>query len=368
MSSLHGWPRRQFLGFLSSIAAMGSAQSIVQRALALPLQGETWPGEVRREFIYETAPFPECHASTIVETPSGMFCSWFGGTEEKHPDVGIWTSRLTSSGWSTPVEVANGVWSDGKRYPTWNPVLFQFPEGPLALYYKVGPDPASWWGMQMFSHDEGKTWSKPEQLPEGILGPIRNKPVLLRDGSLLCGSSTEHDGWRLHMERTKDKGKTWERIAPEEIRGEEAIQPTILSLGGDSLVILNRARRAGKILASRSDDLGKTWSKLAPLHLPNNNSGIDAVTTRSGKHYLVYNHTPRGRTPLCVAVSDDATTWKPVFVLEQAPGEYSYPAIIEGSDGLLHITYTWKREKIAYVVLDPTKLVAREYVNGEWPR
>jgi predicted neuraminidase len=132
-------------------------------------------------------------------------------------------------------------------------------------------------------------------------------------------------------------------------------------------MILNRARSAGKVLASRSDDNGKTWSKLAPISLPNNNSGIDAVTTKSGKHYLVYNHTPRGRTPLCVAVSEDAQIWRPAYVLESVAGEYSYPAIIEGGDGRLHITYTWKRQRIAYVVLDPTTLMPREYKDGAWP-
>ncbi len=357
--------RRGFVGVASAIALMGA----IGRVSATGAQSRVWPGEVLREFIYEKAPFPECHASTIVETPKGLMCAWFGGTEEKHPDVGIWVSHRSGSGWSAPVEVANGVWSDGKRYPSWNPVLFRYSEGPLALFYKVGPDPSSWWGMQMFSSDQGKTWSKGEKLPEGILGPVRNKPVLLSDGSLLCGSSTEHDGWRLQMERTADWGKSWEKIAPETINsGVEAIQPTILKLGGEKLMILNRARKAGKVLASTSTDNGKTWSQLAPISLPNNNSGIDAVTTKSGKHYLVYNHTPKGRTPLCVAVSEDAVTWRPVYVLENVAGEYSYPAIIEGSDGLLHITYTWKREKISHVVLNPAKLKPGEYLkDGGWP-
>jgi predicted neuraminidase len=356
--------RRSLLGAI----AASTATAIVGHAQPAAPQAKKWPGEVNRSYVYEKAPFPECHASTIVETPAGLICSWFGGTEEKHPDVGIWTSHLHGGAWSTPVEVANGVWSDGKRYPTWNPVLFQYPDGPLALFYKVGPDPSSWWGMQMVSSDHGKTWSMPKKLPEGILGPIRNKPVLLSDDSLLCGSSTEHDGWRLQMEKTPDRGKTWQRIAPSTINtGLEAIQPTILKLGGEKLQILNRARRAGKILASHSNDNGETWSKLEPIALPNNNSGIDAVTTRSGKHYLVYNHTPKGRTPLCVAVSEDAKTWRPAFVLESAPGEYSYPAIIESADGMLQITYTWKRQKISHVVLDPAKLQPGEYSNGDWP-
>ena len=88
---------------------------------------------VHSEFIYETAPFPSCHASTIEETKSGLITAFFGGTDEKNPDVGIWVSRHENGKWTPPVEVANGVQPDGKRHPTWNPVLFQPRTGPLLL-------------------------------------------------------------------------------------------------------------------------------------------------------------------------------------------------------------------------------------------
>src|SRR5262245_52226769 len=81
---------------------------------------------LKSEFIYEKAPFPQCHASTIAESKSGLVAAWFGGTEEKHPDVGIWVSYFDDGKWTVPVEVANGVQGEGKpRLPTWNPVLFQ---------------------------------------------------------------------------------------------------------------------------------------------------------------------------------------------------------------------------------------------------
>src|SRR5688500_18351821 len=116
-------------------------------SMQMTLKAEsTIPGCVKSQFIYETAPFPQCHASTIVERASGLVAVWFGGTIEKHPDVGIWLARLVDDRWTTPVEVANGVESPSKRYPCWNPVLFQVPGGPLQLYYKVGPSPSEWWG------------------------------------------------------------------------------------------------------------------------------------------------------------------------------------------------------------------------------
>src|SRR5437773_45129 len=91
---------------------------------------------VKSEFIFETAPFPSCHASTIVETPSGLVAAWFGGTAEKNPDVGIWVSRRVDGHWTVPVEVADGVQSPARRYPTWHPVLFQPKTGSLHLFFK----------------------------------------------------------------------------------------------------------------------------------------------------------------------------------------------------------------------------------------
>src|SRR5712671_2701713 len=127
---------------------------------------------LRSEFIFERAPFPSSHASTIVDTRDGLVAAWFGGTRERDPDVGIWVSRRDASGWTPPVEVANGVQADGTRHPCWNPVLFQPKEGSLMLFYKVGPSPSRWWGMLRTSSDGGHTWSEARRLPEDILGPI----------------------------------------------------------------------------------------------------------------------------------------------------------------------------------------------------
>src|SRR5262249_7172950 len=131
------------------------------------------PGDkayLHAELIYSLTdrPTPQCHASTVVETPTGLVAAWFGGTRERNPDVGIWVSRFEGKAWSKPVEVANGVQSPDKRFPCWNPVLFQpltpapLPGGekgerPLLLFYKVGPSPGAWWGMLTTSSDNGKT-------------------------------------------------------------------------------------------------------------------------------------------------------------------------------------------------------------------
>jgi predicted neuraminidase len=292
-----------------------------------------------------------------VKDGDALLAAWFGGKAEGDPSVGIWLARDTGSGWGKPVEVANGHVADGRRFPCWNPVLFRPSKGPLMLFYKMGPSPSTWWGMVMTSTDAGITWSNAEQLPELILGPIKNKPLELADGTLLCGSSTEGpEGWRLEMDWTPDLGKTWLKTRPLN-DGKEfgAIQPSILKLEGGALGLVCRSKQ-GKVLFARSRDAGRTWSPLAALDVPNPNSGIDAVTLADGRHLLVYNDTPKGRTPLSVAVSKDGVAWRNVLTLESEPGEYSYPAVIQTPDGRVHVTYTWRREKVRHVVIDPAKL------------
>ena len=303
-------------------------------------------------FIYESAPYPSCHASTIEETPSGLVGAWFGGKHEKNPDVGIWFSHYVNGKWETPVEIANGIQSDGKRYPLWNPVLYQVPGKELILFYKDGPAPDEWWGMLKRSFDGGKTWSKAERLPKDIYGPIKNKAVLLQDGTLLCPSSSEDHDWRLHMEFTRDLGKTWSRTGPlNDGVTTSAIQPSILFLPDGRLQLVCRSEN-GFILQAFSSDQGHTWTALEPSNLMNPNSGIDAVTLKDGRHVIVYNPVKKGRSPISVAISSDGKTWKDVATLENEPGEeFSYPAVIQTKDGKVHITYTWKRKKIKHVIL-----------------
>ena len=332
-------------------------------------------GVIKSEFIYETAPFPECHASTLAEAKGGLVAAWFGGTKEKNPDVGIWVARLEKGKWTTPVEVANGVESPSKRYPTWNPVLYQPKSGALLLFYKVGPSPDIWWGMLLRSTDGGKTWSKPERLPDGIAGPIKNKPVELSNGDLLCPSSSEDKGWRVHFERTANLGKTWQRTdAINDGKEFGVIQPTVFFHPRGRLQALFRSRQ-GKIVGSWSDDNGRTWDSLSATTLPNPNSGIDGVTLKDGRHLLVYNHviTKPGkwgdRAPLNVALSADGKTWLAALTLERGPAsaEYSYPAVMQTRDEMVHITYTWNRKKVKHVVVDPRKLSLREMKDGVWP-
>ncbi len=344
---------------------------------AAAARGEDAPSAVIRSgFIYEKAPYPQCHASTIVETKGGvMAAAWFGGTHEKHPDVCIWFARFEKGAWTEGVQLADGVQPDGSRHPTWNPVLFQPPYGDLILFYKVGPDPFTWWGMVMTSPDGGRTWSEPRRLPEGVLGPIKNKPVVLADGTWLSPSSTEAGegmgsatgaGWRLHFEISTDEGRHWTLTdlvaSPLNI---DAIQPSILIHPNGALQAVARARQ-GALASSWSHDGGRTWSPIGAVDLPNPNSGTDASTLADGRHLMIYNHAGheparpgRGpRYPLNVGLSKDGLSWRNVLTLENEalPHGYAYPAVVQASDGLVHVTYTHDRTRLRHVILDPARL------------
>jgi alpha-L-rhamnosidase len=323
---------------------------------------------VQSEFIFDqrhlAAPFS--HAPTIAETPSGLVVAWFAGRGEGS-DTKIYISRTGQdwTGWTAPVAVA-----DGGTLASWNPVLFQPRHGPLFLFYKIGSDPRHWQGRFKVSVDDGRTWSSPFSLPEGILGPTKNKPLELADGTILCPSSRQSSrGWEVVIERIRPAGpddllagKNWAVASPLNGRSLMAIQPALLDLGGGKILLLARNRQWNpflrqSIVQAGSTDGGLHWSSLTPSRLPNPNSGIDVVGLQDGRSLLVYNPTWFFRTPLGVALSaDQGRTWKYCLSLEAGRGEYSYPAVIQSHDGLVHIVYTWKKQSIRHVVLDPRVL------------
>jgi alpha-L-rhamnosidase len=317
------------------------------------------PSIVTDEFLYKTAPFPQCHAATIVELKDGSLVSaFFGGMYERHPGVCIYVCRKAKGAheWTKPQLVADGTFPNAPRKACWNPVLYQIPGGDLMLYFKIGSSVSDWTGWYVSSKNGGKTWSKRVQLPDGILGPIKNKPIYNK-GRIISPSSYESGGWRLHFELSDDNGKTWRKtadvIAKDTIK---AIQPTILVLPDGRLEALCRTR-SRHIGITFSNDNGETWSELDLIDTPNNNSGLDAVNMNDGRYALVCNNMPiepdkaKGpRTPLSIGYSTDGIHWGDWVTLEDSPiSQYSYPSVIQGADGHLHIVYTWRRLRVKHV-------------------
>ena len=345
-------------------------------AMKLDVGAGKWrKGIVEEKFLYESAPFPECHAATIAETPEGLIAAFFGGTKERNPDVEIWITKKKGDEWTAPISVANGVINDTLRKACWNPVLYQIPKGELLLFYKIGNSVSDWSGHLIRSFDNGTTWTEPEDLPNGFIGPVKNKPEMV-DGKIICPSSMEGSpGWRIHFEITEDKGKTWRKVGPiNDGKTVNVIQPSILFHKDGRLQVLGRSRN-GAIAQAWSSDKGETWTDVTLSNLPNNNSGTDAVTLKDGRQLVVYNHvkTPEGakkglRTPLNISLSNDGINWNASLVLDDSPiSQYSYPSVIQGKDGYIHVVYTWRRQRIKYVKIDPKKLETVQLTGELWP-
>ena len=236
--------------------------------------------------------------------------------------------------------------------PHWNPVLFPFRDR-LFLYYKKGKPIPRWYTCLRVLQD-GK-WSEPDILVPGDLGgrgPVKNKPILLKKGTICAPASLEYKRrpirgrkWQAFADSSRD-GLSWQAQKPIPA-GADLIQPSFWE-SATGLHALLRSD-AGAIYRSDSRDGGITWSKARATKLPNNNSGID--TAYDGRVYVVYNPVGKNwgpRTPLAVSVSqDDGATWGETLLLEDAKGEYSYPSMI-AADGALHVVYTHQRRGIVY--------------------
>lgn len=191
------------------------------------------------------------------------------------------------------------------------------------------------------------------------------------------------------------------------------VHMNIQPVADGSLLALFRSRWADSIYESRSTDDGSTWSEPVPTELPNNNSSIQFTALADGRLALVYNHSRAGegterrlslydeidddgladeqgvaepdasafaeddgvkrafwgtpRSPMTLAISEDSgRSWPVRRNLDVGDGyclsnnsrdglnrEYSYPSIHQGPDGALNIAYTYFRQAIKFVRVDP---------------
>lgn len=311
-----------------------------------------------KEFIFEenNRPTPACHASTVLPLRNGsVFAAWFGGSAEGKDDVDVWVAKREGGRWKEAQRI-----SANANVPHWNPVLFLKEDGGVVLYFKVGKKIDSWQTFFCLSKDSGGSWSEPEILVPGDTsggrGPVKNKNLRLSNGDVLAPASSEQNkSWLPFVDISRDDGLSWERTKNIESKAllkkfVPAIQPTLWESGGGNVHMLLRTSE-GKIFRSDSKDFGKTWGRMFATELPNNNSGIDVVKTANGSLCLVMNPVGKNwgeRTPLSLLVSaDNGMVWEELLCLENVQGEFSYPAI-EAVENRLFITYTYKREQIAY--------------------
>lgn len=310
-------------------------------------------------------PTPSCHAATIALASTGLMAAWFGGAHEGARDCWIYAARNNGQGWGEPFLVASQ-----EDMPHWNPVLYAQGEE-VWLFYKAGVTIPGWHTRVMHSGDGGNTFSAPKELVPGDTGgrgPVKNKPLRLLDGRVLCPASVETlSRWDAFVDITDGGFSSFRRSALVPLdRGESTplsanafrfagkgvIQPALWQTSDRQVHMLLRSTE-GWMMRSDSMDRGETWCPAYATELPNNNSGLDVAQLRNGRLAVALNPiSDRGaRTPLCVYVSGDGIHFEHAVTLRDAPGEYSYPTLLADGDHL-HVIYTVNRVGIGYAVLD----------------
>lgn len=368
--------------------------------------------------LTETFIFPQVsqhtHGSSIVELPNGDFlAAWFQGSGERTADdVKIMGARLFkgSSRWSSPFLLA-----DTPGLPDCNPVLFLNGQGKLFLVwiavqanrwehsllrfktsinYTEQTQPVWNWqdnillnpGDTFFKETERKFtmlpqrnlgWSEfarsyDESIIEASKDPrkrttgwmTRIKPLLMENGRIVLPLYSDGYSFSL-MAISDDHGNTWHPSLPLISRG--GIQPAIVTKRNGTLVayLRDNGDAPNRVQRSESTDRGESWTAAVPTEIPNSGSSVELLALQDGKWAFIGNDVEDGRYRLSLYLSEDeGTSWKYRTALEnEAPqlnGRYSYPALIQSADGLLHITYSCQQEKqresIKYVVVDPKKI------------
>ncbi len=311
--------------------------------------------------------YPQSHGSTIVETTEGdLLAAWYAGSREKGDDVVILTSRRPPGGaeWSPPLVAAD---TPGK--PEGNPVLFQPDPDRLMLFYQTihggGEGPTTkttgWTTCDIkfkTSLDQGRSWGPDVPVRKRWGYVIRTKPLLI-DGKILLPTHDEinwaslvmigeGDGSKWHSSNVVSTGEGFKR---------GNIEPAIVEVTKGSLLMYMRSGSRTCVWQSLSSDRGNTWSPPDPTNLPNPDSAIDLLRLTDGKIALAFNNSSDSRTPLTLALSeDDGQTWQGFKDLETGPGSFSYPAMTQARDGLIHVSYTYRREGIKHAILHESQI------------
>lgn len=314
------------------------------------------------EFVcFPTERHPSCHCSSVVELPNGeLLCCWYAGEGEARPDVQILTARkrVGSFAWDEPVVAVD----DDPTKPMGNCVLWVDRRGRVWLFYGVmhGKLDGHWgpgvrWdtvdSRYRISEDGGHTWGPMVMMRKEWHLVFRTKPLVHSSGRILIG--VEHSREASHFWLSDDEGKTW-RLNEKPVAGPENLHPTMIERSDGSILAMLRAEEDHLIPYTVSKDRGETWRKAVNTKLPSPHAAIDMVKLADGRVALAFNNSPRHRSPLTIALSmDEGRTWPIMRDVESSDrGELSYPALIQGRDGLLHLTYTWRRGHIRHAAFD----------------
>jgi predicted neuraminidase len=312
----------------------------------------------RAEFINEpTERYPQSHASSIISLPNGdLLAAFFAGSREKALDVADVICRKPSGSekWTTPEIIHK---SEG--HSEGNTMFLLDKKGTLWFFFNT-----MWkggWTINKIRYkksiDGGKTWSDPIWFRKPIGWLIRNHAIILKNGEILVPVYSEVLGYKSFVLITNNEGKSWKKYGRV---GTTCLQPNVVQLSDDSLLMYCRTAGSGRIFKSTSTDIGRHWSPAEPTQFKNPNAGIDLFRCQSGNFVLVYNDSTTARTPLKVTLSqDEGKTWPYEKILESDPGEYSYPYVAQASNGVLHLVYTFNRKRIKHVEMDEAWIMSK---------
>lgn len=320
---------------------------------------------------------PMCHAATIAELPDGrLVAAWYEGSYELDKESVIMMSTTEGARISEPSLPPDWSWTTPRVVASvpglavGNPVVFVTPQGTVVLFFVIVY--GSTWtsgkiALQRITECGRTQTSSPKTLSdmadyadyadyarphlicnhEGWM--TRNKPLVLGSDEWLLPIYDEAL-WCPMVLVTRDAGRTWRECGDTTMYG-VPIQPTLVELADGRVMMLTRTNR-GRVWSSYSYNRGLTWTVCQPTDLPNSDSGLDAVSTADGAILLCMNDADRGRDRLVITESrDDGSTWSTRAIVDESRGgEVSYPAMVVGSDGLVHVAYTWQRMSIRHAV------------------
>jgi predicted neuraminidase len=293
--------------------------------------------------IFERLPGrPAAHCATVHALRDGsLLAAWFGGSRELASDVVLLAATYAGERWTAPRVIAA---VPGKALG--QPVFLELDEGTLWLYFDVVMD-RKWITAQPHrqrSIDSGLTWSAPEPVLDypGLM--FRTKPVQL-PGRIVLPVYDENT-WESRMLLSDDGGTSWRLTDP--LRSPQGnIQPATVHLeNGHLLAYMRTGGDGGVIWRAESRDGGETWTTPEATDMPNPNSSIDLLRLASGALALAYNPSRTARTPLAVAYAAEGERWDAPHIIEDAPGQFSYPMMTQAADGMIHLVYTYQLEHI----------------------
>lgn len=352
--------------------------TLEQRGLDLPRPlGNT--GDHHEEVIDPAQTTNSAHVASICELAEGKLGAvWYGGTREGDQDVAIYFSIRTpgeSGAWTPPraVVTRESASRELQRYvrKVGNAVIFadqREDERSLWLVY-VTVAVGGWSGSSLNvkrSFDEGRTWTCSHRL---TLSPffniselVKNKPVALGDGAWALPIYHEALGKFSEMLWLRGSSTGVSATKSRMTSGSTAFQPSLVPLTSDEALALCRPADGSRaIMLSRTTDSGRHWSAPQPTALPNPDSGLDALRLSDGRLLLAFNDSKKGRGNLRLAISSDhGNSWNRVATVVAEPGgEFSYPSLLQTTDGRVHLVYTWQRKVIKHVAFSVAWLNAQ---------